>query len=434
MKKVLYATTALVATAGFATAQVADDMGVVDPMAAPAPVAVAPVAEAPAIDSVGVAITGFAELGVFDPGGDDGQIQFHTDIDATFTMVGETDGGLSFGADIDIDETDSDQTISGTPVNRTGGDTPELQEADLDVDGDGTITSGELNNFLDQQNQQLGDIEIGGSPAFDNSKQGGESIFISGTFGTLTMGDTDGALDWALQEAIIGAALNDDNEHDGYNGNPGFDGAYDGQIARYEYAFGDFAVAVSAEIDDTGDNDPVLGIGARYATSIALAGRDLGLGFGLGYQRIDSFQDIGDEIGDQINDRDDDTESADIVGISADIDFGGGFSGIINYSDSDTALDRPAQEHVGIALGYTIDALTVAANYGKFSRDDVDVTDDDGVVTGTRSNDLDGYSVIVNYDLGSGAEAQFGYGHSSFTDDDGDQDRDQFSLGIAMAF
>ena len=40
----------------------------------------------------------------------------------------------------------------------------------------------------------------GVSLAFDGCTQSGEEIFISGALGTLTMGDTYGALDWALQE------------------------------------------------------------------------------------------------------------------------------------------------------------------------------------------------------------------------------------------
>ena len=392
MKKAFFATTALVATAGVAAAQ-----------------------DEPA--AVGVAITGFAEIGAFDPGGDDGELQFHTDIDATFTMTAETDTGLSFGASIDLDESDTDQTISGVTVNRSGDD---VGGADLDIDanGDGVISSAELDDFLGDQ--ETGDIEVGGSPAFDNANQGGEEIFVSGNFGILTMGDTDGALDWALQEAIIGSALNDDHEHAGYNGNAGLDGTYDGQIARYEYAFGDFSVAVSGEIDDAGDNDPVLGIGARYSTSIGLGGRDLGLGFGVAYQRIDSLDlELDDDEG---------GDNAEVYGISADVDFGGGIRAIINYSDAD---NQGAEnfEHLGVAVGYTVDGLTIAANYGRFDIG-TDANDNDEL-----DDDRDGYGIVVNYDLGGGAEAQFGYGNSDGIDSDGaDLDGDQYSVGIAMNF
>ncbi|RMH39212.1 MAG: porin, partial [Alphaproteobacteria bacterium] len=68
MKKVLFATTALVATAGVAAAD--------------------------------VSISGYAEMGVI--GGTGMDAQFHTDIDATFSMSGTTDNGLTFGASVDL--------------------------------------------------------------------------------------------------------------------------------------------------------------------------------------------------------------------------------------------------------------------------------------------------------------------------------------------
>ena len=391
MKKILFATTALVAGAGIANAQDAD---------------------------LGVAVTGFAELGVFDPG-DDEELQFHTDIDVTFTMTGETDSGLSFGANIDLDESDTDTTVEGIVV----------QEQD-DDGGAGEGGGGQL---------VADDIEVGGSPAFDNSTQGGESIFLQGPFGTLTMGDTDGSFDWALEEAIIGSAINDDHEHAGYTGNGGLDGTYDGQIVRYERTIAGFGVAVSAEIDDDGSNDPVLGIGARYDTEFgSFQGNPIAIGFGLGYQRIDAFDPIDDiqDVVDGDDDDEDDGDTRDIIGVSADIDLGGGLRAIVNYSEGDDG-DGDDFDHVGIAVGYTIDALTIAANYGHRNNPGVVRVNDDGdpILTDAGEEILDdadasGYGLVVNYDLGGGAEAQFGYGHS----DTGGDDNNTYSAGIAISF
>lgn len=75
MKKVLLASTALVAISGAAFAQ-------------------------------GVSVTGFAEMGV--AGGSDDDAAFHQDIDVTFKMESMTDAGLTFGTAIDIDEVDAD--------------------------------------------------------------------------------------------------------------------------------------------------------------------------------------------------------------------------------------------------------------------------------------------------------------------------------------
>ena len=71
MKKILFATTALVATAGVASAE--------------------------------IALSGMAEMGIYNPNTETADTQFFTDIDVTFTMTGESDNGLTFGASIDID-------------------------------------------------------------------------------------------------------------------------------------------------------------------------------------------------------------------------------------------------------------------------------------------------------------------------------------------
>jgi outer membrane protein OmpU len=98
-----------------------------------------------------------------------------------------------------------------------------------------------------------------------NQDDAGVAIFISGDLGTLTLGDTDGALDWAMQEVDFNgaASINDDHTtHAGFNGNGGLDGHYDGQILRYDYSFGDFSVALSVEQDDnTTAMGDALGVG-----------------------------------------------------------------------------------------------------------------------------------------------------------------------------
>ena len=96
MKKILFATTALVATAGVASAE--------------------------------IALTGMAEMGIYDNGNDD--TQFFTDIDVTFTMSGEADNGLTFGANVDLDESDGSGSAAGSCETRTAG---------VDLNGGGVI-------------------------------------------------------------------------------------------------------------------------------------------------------------------------------------------------------------------------------------------------------------------------------------------------------
>jgi len=191
-----------------------------------------------------------------------------------------------------------------------------------------------------------------------------------------------------MQEVGIGSSIADDHTtHLGFNFNSGLDGTYDGQILRYDNTFGDFGVAVSAEIDDTGVGDTAWGLGVKY--NAALGGVDLGLGL--------AYQDAG---------------TTDIWGLSVDAKFGGGFRGILNYSDRDVA--GVSTTHTGIGVGYTMNALTVSANYGEF--------DTGGVTT-------DGYGLAVNYDLGGGAVVMVGYGS-----DVGTVGEASYSIGLGLSF
>lgn len=319
MKKVLFATTALVASAGIASAQ-------------------------------GVTLSGSAEMGI--RGGDGIETQFHTGVDVRFNLSGETDNGLTFGATVDLDDV-GESAIRGNDIADTG--------------------ASELADF---------------------------SVFISGNFGTLTMGDTDGALDWAMTEVAIGGALADDHTaHGGYNGNSRADGngaRKQGEIARYDYSFGDFAFAVSAELDDSGVQDPTFQIGGKYSGD--LGGVKLGVGLGYAdYATDESF------------------------GISLDATFAGGFRAIVNYSDlGDSDGGGVAEDHFAVGFGYTRDALTIGVNYGMYTE---------------GASEQDGYGLAVNYDLGGGAQVQFGYGSTQQCGVyAGCATGDTFSLGVAMSF
>ncbi|WGH77359.1 porin [Jannaschia ovalis] len=402
MKKVLFASTALVALTGAASAD--------------------------------VTLSGFAEMGIFDPGGfvvvdavtaggttvvtggsiseAETDIGFFTDIGVTFTLSGETDNGLVFGASIGLEEA---------------------------------------------QDGIANDVE-------DDF-----SVFLSGAFGTLTMGDTDGALDWALTEVAFaaGAIADDHTEHAGYNGNSGLDGLYDGQIVRYDYSFGNFGFAISAELNDsqdtfatatTGDgffsprdNDDVFGIGFKYDTSFG--GTDLA--FGLGYQMASIyFDDDSDSGPNAAQDID-----VDALGASVTATFANGFTAGLSYVTYENHLpvqganvaafaggDLPSAgvvggrfltpgedtDHIGVGIGYSFGAFSVGVNYGQYDHD--------------AGVEIEGYGIAANYDLGGGAIIQAGYGHSdiSIPDLDGDPldttfdadsaDADRFSLGVRMNF
>ncbi|WP_420380841.1 porin [Marivita sp.] len=283
-----------------------------------------------------VKISGYAEIGVI--GGDIYETdQWHTDIDVTFSMTGESDGGLAFGASVDLDE----------------------------------------------------------NGAFGNTTQGGETYFLSYGALRLDMGDTDGAFDAAMREVnLAGASIADDEtEHAGFNGNSGLDGTFDGQIARVSYSAAGFTAGLSAEIDDSGDADPVWGLGLRYTTDLGGAA----VGIGLGYQ---TQEDIGD-----------------LVGLSLDATMANGFSAAINYSELDPEVGDDNVTHLGLGVGYTMNALSVGVNYG------VNEVDGDEVSSG--------FGLAATYDLGGGLAAHLGYGNS---DVDGADDSDRYSLGLSMSF
>lgn len=275
------------------------------------------------VASAEVTLSGYAEMGIV--GGKAAtEAKFHQDVEVTFGMSLETSNGLTFGANIDLDETD-------VPNN--------------------------------------GDLS-------------GTTVYMSGAFGTLTMGDTDGAFDWAMTDVGMGTSITDDHtSHVGYSGNSGLDGTLDKQVLRYEYAFGKVGVAASAMLDDAG-SDNVFGLGATYDADVVKVG--------LGYQDngVDS-----------------------ILGLSV----SGEVSGVkyaVNYSDLDTD-----GTHMGLGIGYTTGALMLHANYG--------------VYESTAGVKTDGVGLAANYDLGGGAVVMAGYG-SDLSSAAGNQD--QFSVGVGLSF
>ncbi|MDG4649476.1 porin, partial [Roseibacterium sp. SDUM158017] len=355
-----FATTALVATAGVAMAD--------------------------------VAISGYAEMGIAG-GGDDaingtgGVSQFFQDIDVTFTMSGTTDNGLTFGAGVDIDET------------------------------------------------------AAGTNSFDDN---GTTVFISGDFGTLTMGDTDGALDFVITENFGNPGSIDDSEtlHAGYLGSF-LDGLYDGQILRYDYSFDAFTFAVSVEMDDADIADAGYAIGVGY--DMAIAGGSVALG--LGYQSAnvvgaaasanpvidndptsptfgDPIADVGGSTVELANLGDygivipvaaGDSLDIEAIAFSAGVTLDSGFTGGVMYNDWD--IEGTDVTHMAISAGYTFDAISVGANYGIFELDGTDAS---------------GFGLAASYDLGGGASIHAAYGDSDIDGVDGDFQ--SWSLGLAMSF
>jgi len=354
MKKVLFATTALVASAGIAAAD--------------------------------ITLSGSAQMGI--KGGDryykevkdqsgeltrvpNDKAQFHTDFTLEFVGSGETENGLTFGFNVELDAGTTE-----TSHQKWKDENGEIRTRGLDVDN--------------------------------------EFVFISGAFGTLTLGEIDGAFDRVMKEVNLagGSIADDETEHAGFNGNSGFDGSHDDQILRYDYAFGDFGFSVSYE--QAGINgasvkqDDNIGVGVSYTTNV----NGVDLYTSLAYQegsRLFKAEDGG-------NDK---YVNGNVWGLSLAADFGNGFQAGLNYSSYDfkstdiggAPVDAD-YDHYAIGIAYEIDAWTFAANWGKYNYKD--------------APNEDGYGLVVNYDLGGGAVIQAGYGNG--------ESIESWSFGVAMSF
>jgi outer membrane protein OmpU len=296
MKKLLIASTALVATAGMAAAE--------------------------------VSLSGYAEMGIKDNGTD---TVFHHDLDVKFSLSGETDNGLTFGATIDLDE-----------------------------------VSGGI-----------------------SSESGPHAVWIKGGFGNLTMGDTDGAMDFVNTEIGMLTSIADDHTtHAGYWGGTVHDGSNDGQILRYDNTFGDFGVALSYEMDDSGAGNDVMQVGVKYAADLGGANIALGLGYS-----------------------EDDTSDAFSISAKTSIS---GVDAVVNYVDGDFG------DYMGLGLGYTVGDWSMTVNYGEYDF--------------ASGDDADGFGVAVNYSLGGGAVVMAGYGDSSATIGGVSASADTWSLGLGLSF
>ncbi|AHM03261.1 Porin [Roseibacterium elongatum DSM 19469] len=271
------------------------------------------------------------------------ETEFWTSVDVFFTMSGETDGGLQFGAKVDLDEADN-------------------------INGDGSD---------------------------------GVEVFLTGDFGGIYMGDTDGAYDRVLTENYGNPGSIDDSEtlHAGYNNGAGLDGDYGGEIMRYEYSISGFRVAGSLELEN-GDDDYIWALGASYTFDFSGGSADVA----LAYQ-----EDTG--------------TNAELIGFTAGVTLDGGFTGGIMYQEGDSNNGGVDETFMGISAGYTFDAISIGVNYG--------IYEEDG-----SGDENDGFGIAATYDLGGGAEIRAAYangdvgGAGAGTGNDGDA----WSLGVRMSF
>lgn len=348
MKKVLFATTAFTALAVGGTA-LAD-----------------------------VSLYGMARLGLYYAEDADNELQTTSRTRFGVTMSGETDSGITFGADM---------------------------RADQVVDG--------------------------GIDTADDGRAG--SAFVSGAFGTLTFGDTSGA-----DENWVGD-LNGDNSLTGLsdyhetafisNGgdvNDQFDFSNNEDsrpTVRYDFDFAGFGISASA---DSRLSD--IGVGAGYSGNFG----DFGFDIGLGYYNFEefTFEQEGTAVVNLDIDGDGIATPVPVeVGVTEEIEVGGGeqYSAMLGFgffgADMNviyTKIDADEAEYntIGVGADYTFDAVTVGAFYRQ-------VADSDDVLADLDGDDV--YGVSAQYDLGGGAAVRGGIVQDYQDDVIGD-------FGIYMSF
>ena len=315
MKNVLLATSILALSAGFASAE--------------------------------ITLSGDARMGII--GGSGVDTGFTSRARVKFTMSGETDGGLTFGASF---RADNAKAVSSYEL------------IFIDANANSIVDPGEITL-----------VETPGSGA--NTGTAG-SVYISGGFGKLTMGDIDGAAQQAVGQVDgVGlTGLGDSNEIDYYAAG----GGTTDPTAAYEYTSGAFTGIVSVTNPDNG-NDNWYALGMKYAMGDYT--------FALGYENN------MDGINSQISAGATATFGAvKVKAVYAMEDFFGS-----NYTET------------AVSATYTADALAVTAFYMAYG----------GAYVSQSS-----YGLGASYDLGGGAKVVGGYADDSYDS--------AYDLGVSFSF
>ena len=312
MKKVLFATSALVMSAGFAVAE--------------------------------VAVSGDARMGMIYDGDD---VQFSSRARVLFTLTGESDAGLSFGASF---------------------------RADQENYGGAAVASG--------KNQR-------------SASNGGRGVvWVSGTYGKLSMGDPVGAAEAAIGD-LYAVGYTDGT----FGGDPeeiSFlvgDGANrdQGPTILYEYSIDNISFFASATdgVDRglPGDLDAATGAvdNASVAYSLAVKYDAGNWNAALSYSDHDDLSEIG-------------------LGAEATFDA---FSvkGVYMHYDNDAATSY-LKRTIGLAGAYNVDAWTVKGFWRQDKFDNV-----------IGEDKFDSFGIGADYDLGGGATLAGGIIDSDYNDD-----------------
>ncbi len=274
-----------------------------------------------------------------------------------------------------------------------------------------------------------GGLAFGGSIRADNAVGGAAgtagSVFIKGAFGTLTMGDTNGAVE-ARNGDLAGVGLTglgDLNEFT-YLSNA----AAGRPTARYDYTIEGFTVSISHT--NPGVGAKVGSIGASYAFE--------GFTFGLGAERANATGAVAA------------TPSVCSVGgaltlVAAGTACGAGNVTLVAGTPARAAVG--SQTHVVVSAGYSFDGIGIKAMYGRLSTSGVAAKQSQYGLSATGSFDALSVSAFgrrdfakdthigigAAYDLGGGASLRGGIVNTNFNAV-GVKSRTQADLGLAFTF
>ena len=230
-----------------------------------------------------------------------------------------------------------------------------------------------------------GGLEFGASFRADNAAGAASgtagSVFISGAFGKLSMGDVDDAANSAVgQVSGVGLTGLDDLNEMSYIG-----GGND-PTALYEYSTGDLTIYASVTNPTFATTTVPSVVAYSAAAKYALGDYTVA----LGYENNDAGTDHV------------------IVGATA--TFGAATVKAI-YGSASGTVDG---DQYAVSVDYKADALTVTAFYSNKDLPTVSVQE--------------AYGLGASYDLGGGASVVGGYSHNETTNDD------SYDLGVSMSF
>lgn len=195
------------------------------------------------------------------------------------------------------------------------------------------------------------------------------NAFVSGNFGTLTLGDIDSAYD-ASTVGIETGGLAD--EADFYFSDAGIDGLVDPQfILRYDYTISGITISASIEQGNDATIDNILAAGLDYSGSVG--GLDVSAGVGVQATETEAASGFGD--GDHT-----------LIHVSGRVGFGSfGVNAFFESWDgpSDVELDH---ETIAGSVDFTSGPITVGAN----------------VVIRTSDIENESFGAFASYDLGGG--------------------------------